>query len=137
MPSHPAWRGKPTARDSSSDRPRLPRRDESAPAANSQADAVSSDTSGKHPVPFRAYILSRECDVARLASPPPVRVPTWSCPFPMALQTARRLDTDSLLIWQQFASVYPIRQTQQYSLVGTSQTTVAENSSRFALASPF
>src|SRR5207245_3513539 len=58
-------------------------------------------------------------------------------PFPIALQTARLLDTDSLLIWQQFASVYPIRQTQQYSLVGTSQTTVAENSSRFALASPF
>src|SRR5437870_12163596 len=137
MQSHPAWRGKPIARDSSSDRPHPPRRDENVLAASSQADGASSGTVCKRPVPFPRCILWQEYGAIRLASQQRLRVPTWSCPFPMALQTARRLDTDSLLTWRRFAWVYPIQQTQRCALVDTSRTMVAGKPSRFALASPF
>src|SRR2546425_4500512 len=137
MQSHPAWRGKPIARDSSSDRPHPPRRDENVLAANCRTALASSDTFGKHPVPFPGCIPWQGCDAARLASLPRVRAPTLSCPFPMAPQIAMHSDRGSLLIWQQFAWVYPIQQTQRCALVDTSRTMVAGKPSRFALASPF
>src|SRR2546427_651349 len=64
MQSHPAWRGKPIARDSSSDRPHPPRRDENVLAANCRTALASSDTFGKHPVPFPGCIPWQGCDEA-------------------------------------------------------------------------
>jgi hypothetical protein len=131
---HPAWREKPIVPDSSSDRPHPPKRDESVPAANCRAAVVSSGTSGKRPVPFRGCTPWRGCDVARLASQPRLRAPTWSFPFPMALQTARRLDTDSPIICRQFSSASLAQRTQRFAWACTSPIVVAEKPSRIASA---